>query len=166
MLTQEILKDILRYDPETGIFIRLKDTYHRKFKKDEIAGTLHSDGCVVIGIKGKYYKAHRLAFLYMEGEFPPHGVDHKDGKRNNNRWSNLRKATCSDNNQNLALRTKSKSGHIGVSFSNERKKWVAQIQVHGKHKYLGRFEKIEDAIDAYKCAKLKYHKFNPVLREG
>lgn len=165
MITQELLKSMFCYSPETGEFVRTKDTYRSVFKEGEIAGYKHSDGAIYIHINYKMYKAHRLAFLYMNGEFPESGVDHIDGNRANNKWANLRPATQAQNAQNLALRTnRGGTGYTGVTFDRGRNKYQAKIQASGKVMHLGRFETAEQAAEAYSAAKLNHHTFNPIGR--
>ena len=100
-LTQEYLKSILEYNPETGLFIWLKQVSNR-IKSGSTAGTIRSDGYVKIIINRKIYFAHRLAWLYMTGKWPEDLVDHKDNIKHNNIWENLREANHSQNNKNRA----------------------------------------------------------------
>lgn len=164
MLTQEYLRNLFSYNPETGEFIRNIDTYRRGHRKGEVAGTKLEDNAIQIIIDKKAYKAHRLAFLYMIGEMPKNGVDHIDGNRSNNKWTNLRRATQAQNNQNMRVRKDSTSGLTGVSYSKSRDRWEAKIAVNGKTIHLGRHKTAPEAAEAYRLAKEKYHTFNPVSR--
>lgn len=97
MLSQEYLKSILHYDPETGILSWKVD--RRRVKIGQIAGYLCL-GYVAIGIDGKLYKGHRLAWLYMTGEWPKDEIDHINRTKHDNRWVNLREATKEQNCDN------------------------------------------------------------------
>lgn len=157
MLTQSDLKELLHYCPETGEFTWLVSTGPRA-QAGSVAGTL-SHGYQQIQIQGTLYRAHRLAWLYTHGEFPPEGLDHKNRVKTDNRICNLRPATDAENQQNLSMRSDNTSGHVGVSWNNPRQKWLAQIRINCKKIHLGRFTNIEDAIAARKAAELKYHTF-------
>jgi len=153
-LTQEILKDRLVYNPETGIFTRNK-TMQGGFKKGDAAGA-KGNGYIQISISGKVYRAHRLAFLYMTGSWPNPCTDHINGIRDDNRWRNLREATKSQNNRNKGMQSNNKSGHIGVSWRKNTKKWTARIRVEDKYLSLGSYVNKEDAAEAYRNASLKH----------
>ena len=93
MITQKHLKEILDYNTETGIWT-WRVNQARRIKIGQRAGTIISDGHRHIGISGKFYKAHRLAWLYMTGEFPKDEIDHINGVPDDNRWCNLRTYIC------------------------------------------------------------------------
>lgn len=122
MITQQRLKELFKYLPETGEFIRLIDIANQK--AGSVAG-YERDGYLVIGIDSTKEYAHRLAFLYMEG-YMPEEVDHKDRDGLNNRWDNLRKSTSKQNKQNRKI--PNKSGYSGISWSKQRQKWYVRIQ--------------------------------------
>lgn len=149
-ITADQLRVFFRYDPETGVFTRLFSTHGKGGKKPlgGVAGFAAPDGRYYIDIKGRRYAAHRLAWLYMTGEWP-NEVDHKDCDPLNNRWVNLRLATRSQNNANVRAKRHNTSGHKGVSWDRDRKLWRAQICVEKKRMMLGRFERVEDAARAY-----------------
>lgn len=110
---------------------------------------------------GKMYYAHRLAWLFMKGEWPPDGldIDHEDGVRANNKWKNLRLATNGQNNWNTRKLYKSNtSGKRGVSWETFRQAWIARVTVDGHQINLGVFpkNKLKDAIAARKAGELKY----------
>lgn len=145
----------LDYDPETGHFIwKITSNAHGgKIMPGDIAGG-RTQGYVQICRKGKCVRAHRLAYLFVNGEWPPEGmdIDHINGNREDNRWVNLRLATRSQNNNNGGIRADNKSGHRGVSFATREQKWDARIKVNGKLYLLGKFKDKEDAIAARKKA--------------
>lgn len=157
MLTQEYLKSILRYDPETGEFTWLisKDGV----KRGSIAGSVSAHNgkkyCVIKINRHPYY-AHRLAFLYMEGVFPENETDHIGGDGIDNKWVNLRSVSRAENGKNQCLRVTSISGVVGVSWNKTRSKWEAQICVNGKRMFLGYFSDKNMAAGARKAASIKY----------
>lgn len=145
-MTPELLKSILHYDPDTGIF-----TWKIKRKKvfaGDVAGGVRGEGYHCIQYAGRVYRAHRLAHLYMTGEWPTHLIDHVNGDRLDNRWENLRPATRTQNNINCATYSNNKSGLKGVKSCNDGK-FEARICVNGKQMHLGRFASAQEAHDAY-----------------
>lgn len=155
MLTAAGLRELFEYDPTTGVFTRL--VYRSpNAKPGDIAGTPGKDGYVQIQIDGKLYKAHRLAWLYVKGEWPPHGVDHRDTIKSNNAWINLRAATPAQNAGNCGPRTSNTSGYKGVCRIKKNGKWMAQIQIGGRFNFLGYFETAEQAHAAY-CVAAELH---------
>jgi hypothetical protein len=151
-LTIERLRELLTYDPETGVFHRPKG--HRF----PIAGWVNSvNGYRYIDIDGERYLAQRLAWFYMTGTWPDGEVDHRNLRRDDNWWENLRAATKAQNMQNTALLPTNKSGHKGVSWCSQRTKWVAMINCAGRQKNLGRYDSIEEAVAAYRRAATAMH---------
>ncbi len=144
MLTQQQLKEVLLYDPETGLFKWAKNRH--RVNKGDIAGSL-AYGYVSIKLYGEKYMAHRLAFLYITGKWPKEEVDHINCTRNDNRWINLREATRFENMRNVEMKFTNKTGFKGVSKSNN--KWLARIRVLGKFIHLGVFNTPEEANEAY-----------------
>lgn len=138
MLTQSYLQSILNYDPTTGIW--------RWNKTNRVAGCLGKHKYRRIKIEGKCYLSSRLAFLYMEGEFPENMVDHINRDTIDDRWQNLRKATNQENQRNRNVTHNNISGVVGVSWDNEKQKWHSRIQVGKKTHHLGFFDKLSDAI--------------------
>tara|TARA_R110000868_G_scaffold74441_1_gene215305 strand:- start:1852 stop:2367 length:516 start_codon:yes stop_codon:yes gene_type:complete len=163
MLTQERLKELLHYDPLTGLFTRLVPTGGRG-KVGDVAG------CVKVDRNGKSYRqividyktylAHRLAFLYMNGELPTDQVDHEDGAGLNNIWTNLRHATNQENGKNQRLQAANTSGQTGVGWHKREKKWRARIKLEGIDNHLGYFIDKDGAIAARKAAEI-IHGFHP-----
>ena len=157
ILTQSLLKNLFSYS-ENGALVRLATTSSRA-QAGAVAGTLNSDGYVHVGIEGKYYKAHRLIWLYHHGEFPPAQLDHVNRNRQDNRIENLRLATQAENLQNKSVYENNTSGYSGVSWNKDCNKWQAQITLCRKQKHLGLFATLEEAVAARKAAKIKYHQF-------
>lgn len=148
MTLQEQLKSLLDYDTETGVFKWLVANT-RNVRKGDVAGCLTKDkGYIRIDVLGKQYPAHRLAWLYMTGEWPDKKqIDHINLSKADNRWSNLRIATPSQNKANSKKRPDNTSGYKGVSKFEG--KWKAQCTANGVHTYLGLFDTPEEASLAY-----------------
>lgn len=162
-LTAERLRELLHYDPETGVFTRLVATVRgARFAAGTVAGSVHSQGYRTICIDGRSNKCHRLAWLYMTGEWPADMVDHANGIKSDNRWANLRSADRALNMQNLRkAQTNSRSGLLGVCI--ERKgKFRAEIRFDGKRLHLGTHETAEAAHAAYLEAKREFHLGNTI----
>jgi hypothetical protein len=156
ILTQNRLKELLEYNPNTGLFIRKKTTSSNA-QIGDVAGCLNKQlGYKLISIDGKSYYCHRLAFLYMTGYFPESQVDHINRIRDDNRWENLRKVTSAENLQNTVLRDSNKSGAKGVFWYKQRNKWIAYIRFNNKRYSLGYYVNFEDAVVARKQAEDKY----------
>jgi len=156
MITQELLKELLHYDPETGIFV-WKKKISCKVIVGGIAGS-KTNGYLEIGIFGKSYKAHRLAWLYIFGVWPNFDIDHKDSIKHHNWIDNLREVTKSGNQQNqIRAQRSNKTGFLGVSFHKTNGKYRAVITVNNKQKFIGLYETPEDAHAAYVSVKRKLH---------
>lgn len=125
MITQERLKELLDYNPETGVFTWKIDGNNQYVKKGMEAGTLYNNDYIMIMVEGERQGAHRWAFLYMEG-YIPEFVDHIDRNPQNNRWKNLRSASKPQNCRNKKHK-KSKSGYANVMWAKDRQKWRVQI---------------------------------------
>jgi hypothetical protein len=153
-ITAARLRELLSYDPETGE-LRWRQPVGRRVKAGDLAGCCNADGYVVIGIFGRIYRAHRLAWLWMRGCWPG-VVDHRDGDRSNNRFKNLRDASLNLNaqNQHQAHRN-SKTGVLGVDLHKGR--YRAQIRSNGRKRFLGAFDSLEQAGGVYSAAKADLH---------
>jgi hypothetical protein len=147
MISPERLKEVLHYDPVTGIFTWLVNISSRN-RAGDVAGTLRTDGYIRIQIDGVRLYASHWAWLYMTGKLPDDEVDHEDRNRANNAWLNLRPATKS---QNCANRPKSgrKLSSLPRGVAVRGKKFVAQIVVRRERIYLGIFDTSEEAHPAY-----------------
>ncbi|MDU9398106.1 HNH endonuclease [Pseudomonas sp. zfem003] len=160
MLTQKELKKQLSYDPETGVFtwaIR-----KQKVKLGSTAGKVKPNGYVEIRVNLVSYFAHRLAWLYMTGEWPEHDIDHINRNPNDNRFCNLRMATRSQNLCNVGPRSNSTTGVRGVDFHKATGKFRARIRFDGRRVDLGLFPTLEEAEQAYLSAqKLNHGEFAP-----
>lgn len=154
MITQERLKKLLHYNPDTGIFTSL--CARGKIKSDDTLGWDSAAGYLGISIDYKFYMAHRLAWLYVYGDFPKKDIDHINHKKTDNRISNLRDVTKSQNLRNQKIRTDNTAGATGISWHKCAGKWRVYICVGGKQKHLGLFTDKDDAISARKAANKKY----------
>lgn len=161
--SQAQLKGLLHYSPETGIFTRL--AVSGGCLVGSVAGTADSRGYQQIRICGRKYLAHRLAWLYVYGVFPSKHLDHVNRDKSDNRISNLREATRSENNQNRGLQKNNTSCYRGVCWNSRFLRWQARISVSGKRKSLGYFETAELAYEAYKAAAIRLHTCNPLSAE-
>ena len=153
-LTQERLKEVLHYNPDTGIFIWIAGISN--IFKGTIAGRMWSNGYIGIRIDRKEYAASRLAFLFMTGEFPKHEVDHINHIKDDNRWCNMRDVTATQNQRNRPLSKNNTSGVTGVFWYKRTGIWVAAIKINRKAMHLGSFADFWDAICARKSAEYKY----------
>lgn len=125
--------------------------------ENTLAGTLRKDGYIGIYINKKYHFAHRIIWEIHYGEIPEGLViDHIDGDRSNNKIDNLRICTFQENHFNRGKQSNNKSGFKGVSWHKQKQKWVAQIKLDGRNKFLGFFTDPERAYQAY-CEKALEH---------
>ena len=153
-LTQTRLKELLRYDPETGHFWWLRSGPGRKPGRP--AGCVNAIGYVVIRVDDQLHLGHRLSWLYMTGGTPPE-VDHADRNRANNSWENLREATRTLNNANAKRRSDNTSGFKGVWHNKERGTFQAFACANGRRQYLGTYRTATEAHEAYKSASAALH---------
>lgn len=155
-LTQDDLKRVLDYDPATGLFRWRVGRGGRA--AGVVAGSLHSLGYVIIQIDGVLHQAHRLAWLYVKGEWPDCQIDHENLIKSDNRFLNLRPATHGQNRANTgAFLSRNKAGLKGVITRPCGKKFYAMICVRGKKFHLGVFKNPQEAHAAYCAAAVKHH---------
>lgn len=152
------LMNVLSYDQVTGKFTWKVRPCRNVFPGD-LAGTRTSDGYVQIRMNGITYKAHRLAYVYMTGIDPGTCIDHVNGDREDNRFSNLRAVSNSVNAQNRRkAKAGAKSGLIGAFWNSARSHWISSILVDGERINLGKFASEKEAHEAYLQAKRAMHK--------
>lgn len=144
MITQKHLKEVLNYNPTTGIFTWINCGSKKRNKK--IAGTICKDGYRSVRVDNISYQSGRLAFLYMEGYFPEHEVDHKDRNRANDKWNNLRHVSRQCNMRNCSIGSLNTSGVKGVWWHKDRKKWTVGIKINLKQKHIGCFVDFDEAV--------------------
>ena len=135
-LTHQRLVEVLRYNRSTGLFT-WKISINSRARAGDIAGCPDDRGYIKIRIDGVKYYAHRLAWFYVKGVWPPKLIDHRDLKRPNNKFRNLRCGTHSLNHANVKPGRANRSGFKGVSWHRKAKKWVAQITIDQTNRYLG-----------------------------
>lgn len=149
------LKDLMRYCPQTGVFIWVKPANSRMCGRR--AGTVNSSGRRQIKIGDKFYKEHRLAWLYVYGEFPKGDLDHIDRNPLNNRISNLRLATKSQNSLNRGKPRHCSNPVKGVRFIAEKGKWRSYGNFQKKSVHIGYFDDLELAALVSSEFRDKYH---------
>ncbi|SAK95749.1 HNH endonuclease [Caballeronia temeraria] len=154
-LTAERVRDLLHYEVVTGRFYWKKCA--RIGFQSKRAGTQVTGGYTGIKVDGTRYQAHRLAWLWVTGQWPSELIDHENGSPGCNAWHNLRDATPEQNQWNKRVHRNSTSGVKGVSWSKEREKWVAQVCVGGKNRNMGRYATFEEAVAAIQTARAKLH---------
>lgn len=158
MIDQKTLMSLVSYDPETGVFTRLKGTGKGAAAGYKTMVSLDaSNGYRRLCIGGKPYYAHRLAWLYMTGNWPAHQIDHVNMDRADNRFANLRQADNAQNNQRSKARADSKTGVLGVSWHKKSGKYVAQIRHRGRSIYLGLHDSIDAAVITRQAAERQLH---------
>ena len=148
-LTQKRLKELLHYDPETGVFTRILRSANC-IQIGDIAGSIDVDGYNIISLDCLRYRASRLAILYTEGYWPENFVDHKNEIRHDDKRCNLREISNRCNQRNCGNSITNKSGVRGVSFIKRTGKWRASITNKGKHIILGHYKQFHNAV----CARL------------
>lgn len=163
------VKEVLGYDPETGIFTWLIKTC-RKVTIGKIAGSIKRSNpkappYLQISIDGVTYKAHTLAYYIVTGEWLPGKVDHKDGNSLNNKWENYRIATRSEQNRNMAKHRDGACLYKGISFCKIMKRYTAEIMKDRVKYKLGYFDTQEEAAEAYRLKSLELHGEFSTVRE-
>jgi len=181
-ITADYARQLFDYDPKTGVLTwkprtpdMFKDNSRRTAAQECLswntrfsgkdAGWVKPSGYRMVCIEYVQYRAHHVIWLMVTGKWPDDQLDHRNGVRSKNNFSNLREATNAQNHQNMKTRADNTSGFTGVSWHGQVHKWVAYINHAGKRSSLGLFERAEDAHKAYLDAKLRLHSFQPVPRE-
>jgi hypothetical protein len=156
-MTLDRIRDFLSYDPATGAFHWLRLPPHCSTAKvGERAGYVPENGRRVIGYRGRHYRAAHLAWWWVYGKWPQREIDHRDRDTQNDRIDNLRLATKTQNQGNVARQSNHKSGFRGVCVHRMTGRWRAQISVDYRQEYLGLFDSAEDAAHAYDAAAKKH----------
>jgi hypothetical protein len=169
MISASLVREYMSYNPETGVLVWLpRDRSHFKSSKQNAnwngrypgkqAGRVGHKGYRAVAVNDRLFKAHRIAWLHFYGEEPVGQIDHINGDPDDNRISNLRLVTNTENCRNTTIPKNNSTGRIGVSpyFYNGRRKYLARIRVDGKLKHLGYFETVEEAGLAREGAEKEY----------
>jgi len=167
-LTQAIIRELTDYDPETGILTwRVRDrrwfksdanwkAWNRKYSEKSAGSPAGQELYLRCAIFGRFYRVHRIIWMWMTGDWPAHEIDHKNHDRADNRWCNLRAVTGAENKKNRPRQKNNSSGTPGVFWASREQKWVAAIKVSGKRRHLGYFTDKSIAISKRKAAEIKY----------
>lgn len=170
-ITTDIVRELLHYDPDTGVFVWRKrdrrwfdqDRYWKAWNaknSGKVAGTVSTLASgyrwAQIYLLDRAYKAHRLAWLYMTDEPLPYQIDHINRDPLDNRWDNLRASTHVVNGRNQSVSAANTSGYTGVGWYKSREKWRVKIKIHGKERTVGYYETIVDAVAARMRANQEY----------
>lgn len=171
--TPEQLRELLRYDPDTGKLFwkprsiayfndkhcpaRQISTWNARFLGKEAFTSKNQCGYRSTVFLGYSMLAHRVAWAIVKGDWPVGEIDHINGIRDDNRLVNLRDCKHSENMMNGIIRSNNKSGFKGVSWDEESAKWKAQIYAEKRKINLGRFTCAKEAHEAYCIAAFKYH---------
>lgn len=166
-MTHEELLSAVHYDPATGIFTQREDG-PKKAAGERLGGIEPGTGYRRIKLFGKLYREHRLAWFYMTGAWPTHGIDHRNRIKSDTSFDNLRAATSPENSQNIWQSGRpNTSGFVGAKWMPQRGKWRAFISVRGRYKHIGLYSTAEEASAAYEAAKAALHPFsNPDQRSA
>lgn len=172
-ISPAILRQILSYDPATGVLRWKKRTvdmfrdgkhtaehicaaWNSRFSGEEALSTDTGDGYLRGPIFKRNYLSHRVAWAVFYGYWPHDQIDHINGDRSDNRIKNLRVASNMENGKNAKLRDDNSSGSVGVSWSKRAEKWRSYITVDKKQKHLGYFHSLKEAIKVRSDAQSKY----------
>jgi hypothetical protein len=152
LLTYERAREMLHYNPQTGVLKWQKNRRMGPKLAGKHAGFVDGNGRLMIQLDMEIYHSGRVIWLWMMGHWPFGLVDHCDGNPLNNRWKNLRDVTQRVNAQNRLINSNNKSGVRGVYWSQQNQKWKVQIGSKQNKKYLGVFDSFDDAVVARKQA--------------
>jgi hypothetical protein len=155
-LTAERLRALLDYNPATGMWTWVQSLGSRAQKGCQ-AGWVNDGGYRIIMVDRRKYRASRLAWLWMRGEWPANLIDHRDNDPSNDRWLNIRQATNLENQKNVRMHRDNASGLKGAYFDKRDRMWYSTIMRGGKKEYLGYFGSALEAHAAYAAASAKLH---------
>ena len=168
-VSPEILCELLKYDPETGVFLwrwrsphyfpnaRSHASWNARFaEKPAFTSVSTTHGYTQTNILGRVHRGHRVAWAMHFGRWPEGEIDHINGDRTDNRISNLRDVGRADNGRNLCVSRRNKSGVVGVTWDQQRERWFASIRHGGKTIGLGRFDSLDAAAAARRRAEQNF----------
>ncbi|MBT2326742.1 HNH endonuclease [Variovorax paradoxus] len=154
-ITAERVRELFDYEADTGLF-RHRTDCNSQVEVGEVAGGKDSEeGYWRLRVDGLTVLAHRVAWLWVTGEWPDDRIDHKNGVRHDNRFSNLRACSALENARNVKVRANSSTGVAGVTWESKYCRWKAHIKVSGKCITLGRFKALLDAVSARRGAEIR-----------
>lgn len=165
LITQERLQSLLTYDPDTGEF-RWRVNRTGGAKAGDKAGSLDTERYLVMRVDGRYYRGHRLVWLYVHGRWPTRHIDHINGDPSDNRLCNLREVTPAQNSLNRRKDPRNTSGRTGVTWCAKSKKWRADIGRNNKVVHLGRFDTLDAAIAIREQAEREHDAAAYIRRSG
>ena len=154
-ITQARLKELLHYDPDSGVFTWRQSKNNQYTRIGSEADCVSGHGYIRIMLDGTRYFAHVLAWLYVYGKYPTQVIDHINKIKSDNRIINLRDVSTSINNHNTKARKDNTSGQVGVNWHKRTGKWAARLCVDNKRQFLGYYDNYEDAVNIYKTEKDK-----------
>ena len=169
----ELLRKLLRYEPDTGKLYWRKRTpdmfksgkfssecicasWNKRYANRLALASKNNWGYLIGRISDRLYKSHRVIWAIFYGDWPDEHIDHINGIRDDNRIVNLRSVSNAENGMNTKLPATNTSGACGVFWHKKNEKWIAQINVNGRRKHIGSFADKNDAIVARKNAEIKY----------
>lgn len=158
-LTHARLLEVLRYEPESGLFFWRVKAAHRRMPGDQ-AGSPSKDGRIRIRIDGRLFYGYRLAWFYMTGQWPAQWIDHINGDHTDDRWVNLRDVSQTLNLQNQRGPGKSSSTGLLGAQRTRSGKFTSAIRINGRRLRLGTFGTPVEAHEAYVAAKRQHHPGN------
>ncbi|NBW23602.1 MAG: Pathogenesis-related transcriptional factor and ERF protein [Caulobacteraceae bacterium] len=152
---EEVAK-ILDYNPKTGKFFRKINT--GSFGRiGEVLGYTTKRGYRKTSVCNIQLYDHQLAWLLFYSKWPDRQIDHINGNRSDNRISNLREATVSQNALNRSYQSNSKTKYKCINWKPDRKKYRVKIGVNKKYYHIGYFVNLDEAIKARDIAIKKLH---------
>ena len=163
----ELLRKLLNYDPDTGVLtwkarplsMFSTDSQGKRWNSryaGKLAFTANADGYKLGKVFGASFRAHRVAWAIHHGEWPSGEIDHINRVKSDNRIANLRDVTKSENMRNTQLQKNNTSGHVGVCWCAQSRKWLASIRANSKQVHIGLFDNKADAINARMAASLSF----------
>ena len=160
MLTQTQLKEVIHYEPGTGVLTWVKA--RPRVVPGTRAGSKHHTGYRYVTVLGHAYPEHHIAWLYMTGALPSAFLDHRNRVKDDNRWRNLREASRKQNSENSLVRCDSVSGVRGVSWDSIEGKWRVYIYHNKKQLHLGYYKHKTKAARARREAEIRLFTHSPL----
>jgi hypothetical protein len=156
LITADEARQLFHYDRDTGGLSWKTGKQGRR--EDLRAGSRQTSGYLAVCVNYRTYLAHRIIWLLNFGFWPDECIDHINGDRADNRLSNLRLASKSQNGSNRGVQLNNSTGYKGVSYYKRDGSWSASIHLDGKKRHLGYYKSPEEAHTAYCSAAKELHK--------